>query len=312
MMTGSLRLPPKRKGGESDDEPEPAKGSGYTSEDQALFSAEDLGRKKLLDMCGVKSSLAHEIKLRAEGKSEVQVAKEFDRMVKNTPPLPSEPGDRGNHVQKRLDAFPAEYFLMFLPQENRVHVATQLTRFYDEEEKSEGDGHLLAYVGEINIVSGLPQLMMLRGTEKEKELFCYVPYSKQNLLKGDEADEFLSDEANLGKFSVARNLRGGRPAKKRKGDTCIETPLLLRVPANYAMLFLDSPVLGVAWSRAQEMIQNVLPDECQGLVAPLLDFIAMGAHSRDGIHSVLVSDWEAMESEEISQWMAPRMTMRLV
>ena len=97
---------------------------------------------------------------------------------------------------------------MFLPQENRVHVATQLTRFYDEEEKSEGDGHLLAYVGEINIVSGLPQLMMLRGTEKEKELFCYVPYSKQNLMKKGEADEFLSNEVNLGKFSVAKNLRG--------------------------------------------------------------------------------------------------------
>ena len=140
-------------------------------------------------------------------------------MFHNTPPLPSEPGNRGNHVQKRLDAFPSEYFLMFLPQENRVHVATQLTRYYDEEEESEWDGHLLAYVGEIDIVSGVPQLMMLRSTENEKELFCYVPYSKQNLMKKGEADEFLSDEVNLGKISVAKNLRGGRPGRKRKSDT---------------------------------------------------------------------------------------------
>ena len=91
MGSDDDRKPPaaSQKGGEeSDDEPEPATGSGYTSEDQALFSAEDLGRKKLLDMCGVKSSLAYEIKLRAEGKSDVQVAKEFDRMVQNTPPPP--------------------------------------------------------------------------------------------------------------------------------------------------------------------------------------------------------------------------------
>ena len=93
---------------------------------------------------------------------------------------------------------------MFLPHENRVHVATQLTRYYNEEEESEWDGPLLAYVGEIDIVSGVPQLMILRGTEKEKERFCYVPYSKQNLMKSGEADEFLSDEANLGKFSIAK------------------------------------------------------------------------------------------------------------
>ena len=54
MCSDDDRKPPAaspKAGEESDDKPEPAKGSGYTSEDQALFSAEDLGRKKLLDMC---------------------------------------------------------------------------------------------------------------------------------------------------------------------------------------------------------------------------------------------------------------------
>ena len=39
--------------------------------------------------------------------------------------------------------------------------------------------------------------------------------------------------------------------------------------------------------------------------------LLQGAHSRDGIHSVLLSDWKAVESEDISQWMASRMSMRL-
>ena len=47
------------------------------------------------------------------------------------------------------------------------------------------------------------------------------------------------------------------------------------------------------------------------MVAPLLDFIATGAHSRDGVHSVLMSDWKAVESKDISQWMPPWMAMRL-
>ena len=93
---------------------------------------------------------------------------------------------------------------MFLPQENRVHVATQLTRYYDEEDESEWDGHLLAYVGEIDIISGVPQLMILRGTEKEKELFCYVPYSKQNLMKKGEADDFLIGKIFRGKEPEGR------------------------------------------------------------------------------------------------------------
>jgi len=89
-------------------------------------------------------------------------------------------------VQKRLDAFPSEYYFILLPHENRVHVATQLTRYCDEEGESEWDGHLLAYVGEVDIGTGVPQLMALRNTNKEKELFCYMSYNQQHLSDKEE------------------------------------------------------------------------------------------------------------------------------
>ena len=48
----------------SDEEEEQANGSGYTSDDLADFNADDFGMKKLMGMCEVKNSIAHEIKLR--------------------------------------------------------------------------------------------------------------------------------------------------------------------------------------------------------------------------------------------------------
>ena len=163
-------------------------------------------------------------------------------------------------MQKRLDSFPSEYFLLLLPQENRVHVATQLTRYHDEDSGSEWHGHLLAYVGEVDIGSGVPQLMALRNTDKEKQLFCYMSYNKQQLLGQDEIEEFLGDEENFGKFHAAPGLKASRPSKKRRGESFSETPLLLRIPAQYALVFLDSPLLGLAWLRAHAMIYMELED----------------------------------------------------
>ena len=62
-------------------------------------------------------------------------------------------------MQKRLDAFPSEYYLLLLLHENRVHVVTQLTRYHDEDSESEWHGHLLAYVGEVDVGSEVPRLM---------------------------------------------------------------------------------------------------------------------------------------------------------
>ena len=77
-------------------------------------------------------------------------------------------------------------------------------------------------------------------------------------------------------------------------------------------MFLDSPLLGLAWLRAHGMIyMEVAEDDRPPLVAPLLNYLTTGAHSPDETHSILMSDWEAIDDEEISQWMAPRMTMRL-
>jgi hypothetical protein len=139
-----------------------------------------------------------------------------------------------------------------------------------------------------------------------------MSYNKQQLLGQDEIEEFLGDEENFGKFHAAPGLKASRPSKKRRGESFSETPLLLRIPAQYALVFLDSPLLGLAWLRAHAMIYMELEDSDLPLVEPLLDFLTTAAHSPDESHSILMSDWEAIEDEEISQWMAPRMTMRLV
>ena len=167
-------------------------------------------------------------------------------------------------------------------------------------------------MGEVDIGSGVPQLMALRNTDKEKQLVCYMSYNKQQLIGKDEIEEFLGDEENFGKFHAAPGLKASRPNKKRRSESFSETPLLLRIPAQYALVFLDSPLLGLAWLRAHAMIYMALEDSDRPLVEPLLDFLTTAAHSPDESHSILMSDWEAIEDEEISQWMAPRMTMRLV
>ena len=86
--------------------------------------------------------------------------------------------------------------------------------------------------------------MALRNTNKEKELFCYMSYNQQHLSDKEEIEEFLGDEANFGKFQSAQGLKASRPNKKRRSDNFSEHPLLLRVPAQYALVFLDSCFAG--------------------------------------------------------------------
>ena len=101
----------KRKEPEaSEEEEEPTKNAGYTSDDMADLNAEDLGMKKLLGMCGVKNSLAHEIKLRGEGKSEHQAALEFDKYFQSTPPPPDGVRRQGEPRAKKAGLIPIGIF----------------------------------------------------------------------------------------------------------------------------------------------------------------------------------------------------------
>jgi len=261
---------------------EPPEGARYTQEDHEAFDAPDCGAEKIRRLCEMKNSLAQEMHLKDANKSELQIAQEFDRMQKSIPPLS---GDSGTpYVQKMLDIHPSPYFLTCLPGENRLHVVTQIKR-YSNEEDEEGSmaGHLVAYVGEINIVSGLPQLIGLQSTEREKELFSKQSYAKQHMMDSDDADALLGDEVNLGKFHTS-SVKASRPTKKRAGY--IDTPLMLRVPGRIALLFSDSPLLSVAYLRAKHIIkgaleQERLSEEEQNLVDPFLEFIITAAHSNE-------------------------------
>jgi len=106
----------------------------------------------------MQNSLAQEMHLRDANKSELQIAQEVNRMQKGVPPLS---GDSGNpQGQKVLDMFPSPYLLTCLPGENRYMLSPKIKRYSNErDEKGSMANHLVAYVGEINIVSGLPQLI---------------------------------------------------------------------------------------------------------------------------------------------------------
>lgn len=86
-------------------------------------------------------------------------------MQKGLLPLSRDSGSP--YVQKMLDAYPSPYFLAIFPEENRVHVVTQLKRYSNDlDEEGSMAGHLVAYMGEVNIVSGLPPLVGLPSTDK--------------------------------------------------------------------------------------------------------------------------------------------------
>lgn len=285
----------------------------YTQEDHESFDADDCGAQKLRKLCEMKNSLAREMYLRDVQKSELEIAREFNRMQKGVPPLT---GDSGNpQAQKVLDMFPSPYLLTCMAGENRLHVVTQIKRYSNEQdEKGSMANHLVAYVGEINIASGLPQLIGLQSTEREKELFSKQSYAKQHMMDSDEADDFLTDEVNLGKFHTS-SVKASR-SNKTKRSGYFDTALMMRVPGTYAATFSDSPLLSVAYLRAKHIIkgaleQEGLSEEEQNLVDPLLDFITTAAHSRDGTHSVLAADWVAVEDPLVSEWMEAQMSVRL-
>ena len=89
--------------------------SRYTREDLEDFDAQDCGGEKLLRLCGVSNSLAEEMKLRDEHKSELEVAQEFSRMQKSVPPSPVIP--ESNMCKRCWMAFPAITFGNFTSRE---------------------------------------------------------------------------------------------------------------------------------------------------------------------------------------------------
>ena len=154
-------------------------------------------------------------------------------------------------------------------------------------------------------------MALQQNSDREKELFAVAEYAQHLMMNEDEAGEFLDEEDNLGVFKIAKTLKASRPNKQKSRDGYTCTPLLLRVPGRYTTVFMDSPLLGVAWQRAHVMIQANLEEEDQHLVAPLMNYLTVGAHSVDGTHSVLMSDWKMVDEDTVSGWMTPQMQMRL-
>mmetsp|Transcript_41290 Transcript_41290/g.88015 ORF Transcript_41290/g.88015 Transcript_41290/m.88015 type:complete len:157 (+) Transcript_41290:408-878(+) len=95
----------------------------------------------------------------------------------------------------------------------------------------------------------------------------------------------------------------------------MDTLPMLKVPGRYARMFSDSPLLSVVYLRFKHIIKGALEQEGlseqeENLVDPLSKFIITAAHSSEDSHSVLASDWVALDDSLVSEWMEARMSMR--
>jgi len=272
--------------------------------DRADLRATDNGLQRLMRAQQIPGTLAREMHLQDEGKDPSDIAGDFLEAYESLPNA----GEGSQYLSEKLGADPPEYHLAIFPNENRLHVVTQLERYNNGKDKNnEYAGHIVACVGEVSPATGFPIVAVLASRENESELFELFSYNEGHLMNETEATGFALDEVNLGKFKVAPNLKGGRS----KGANYLKNPLLLQVPGSVAQVFVDSPCLAIAYLRADSMVQGTFSEENDANAMEfLMQYIKNAMHSRDGNHSVLTSEW-AEANATMTSWMQKKFKNRM-
>ena len=196
--------------------------------------------------------------LQDAGKDPSEIAVDFLEAYESLPSA----GEGAQYLSERLGPDPPEYYFAILPNENRLHVVTQLERYNNGRDRnSEYAGHLVACVGGVCPATGYPALLVLASRDNEAELFELVSYNKPHPMSEEEATNFALDEDNLDLFKTVPNLKGAGRSKGAKSIDYLKNPLLLQIPGSVAQLFVDSPYLAVAYLRADSMVQGTFNEE---------------------------------------------------